>query len=83
MCFVSDVLYWSESYVAVDGNISDCVPVFLKELADQIFVCGKTINLLKLCSKSEVRYVIFLQVTRVVLCDNGDMIDTGDKSGTM
>lgn len=27
----------------------DCVPLFLGELADDIFVCGKTINLLKLC----------------------------------
>ena len=27
----------------------DCVPLFLSELADDIFVCGKTINLLKLC----------------------------------
>lgn len=27
----------------------DCVPLFLGEVADDIFVCGKTINLLKLC----------------------------------
>ena len=27
----------------------DCVPLFLGELAEDIFVCGKTINLLKLC----------------------------------
>ena len=27
----------------------DCVPLFLGELADDIFVCGKTVNLLKLC----------------------------------
>lgn len=27
----------------------DCVPLFFGELADDIFVCGKTINLLKLC----------------------------------
>ena len=34
----------------------DCVPLFLGDLADDIFVCGKTINLLKLCCP-EVRHV--------------------------
>ena len=33
----------------VDRDKLDCVPLFLGELADDIFVCGKTINLLKLC----------------------------------
>ena len=29
---------------------SEMVPLFLGELATDIFVCGKSINLLKLCS---------------------------------
>ena len=37
----------------------DCVPLFLGELAEDIFVCGKTINLLKLCCP-EVQFLFVI-----------------------
>ena len=52
MCFFtyfSDKHFWTQGFVMVGRDKLDCVPLFLGELADDIFVCGKTINLLKLC----------------------------------
>lgn len=43
----------------------DCVPLFLGELADDLFVCGKTINLLKLCCP-DVRFFL-LSMTLLIL----------------
>ena len=45
----SDKHFWTQGLVMVGRDKLDCVPLFLGELADDIFVCGKTINLLKLC----------------------------------
>ncbi|KAL9960738.1 hypothetical protein ACROYT_G034231 [Oculina patagonica] len=44
-----DKNFWTQGFVMVGRDKLDCVPLFLGELADDIFVCGKTINLLKLC----------------------------------
>ena len=44
----------------------DCVPLFLGELADDIFVCGKTINLLKLCCP-EVNFLRILLLSFVFI----------------
>ncbi|KAJ7388873.1 hypothetical protein OS493_035213 [Desmophyllum pertusum] len=44
-----DKHFWTKGFVMVGREKLDCVPLFMGELADDIFVCGKTINLLKLC----------------------------------
>ncbi|XP_036762593.2 gamma-tubulin complex component 6 isoform X3 [Manis pentadactyla] len=44
-----DKLYWTHGYVLISKEVEDCVPVFLKHIAHDVYVCGKTINLLKLC----------------------------------
>ncbi|XP_044136184.1 gamma-tubulin complex component 6 [Bufo gargarizans] len=44
-----DKHYWTHGYVLISKDVEDCVPVFLKHLANEIYTCGKTINLLKLC----------------------------------
>ncbi|XP_056429720.1 gamma-tubulin complex component 6 isoform X2 [Hyla sarda] len=44
-----DKRYWTHGYVLISKEVEDCVPVFLKHLANEIYMCGKTINLLKLC----------------------------------
>ncbi|XP_069832922.1 gamma-tubulin complex component 6 [Dendropsophus ebraccatus] len=44
-----DKRYWTHGYVLISKDVEDCVPVFLKHLANEIYMCGKTINLLKLC----------------------------------
>ena len=33
----------------ISKEVEDCVPVFLKHIAHDVYICGKTINLLKLC----------------------------------
>ncbi|XP_063783221.1 gamma-tubulin complex component 6 [Pseudophryne corroboree] len=44
-----DKRYWNHGYILVSKEVEDCVPVFLKHLANEIYICGKTINLMKLC----------------------------------
>ncbi|KAL2775425.1 gamma-tubulin complex component 6 [Daubentonia madagascariensis] len=44
-----DKFYWTHGYVLISKEVEDCVPVFLKHIAYDVYVCGKTINLLKLC----------------------------------
>ncbi|XP_051016141.1 gamma-tubulin complex component 6 isoform X2 [Acomys russatus] len=44
-----DQFYWTHGYVLISKEVEDCVPVFLKHIAHDVYVCGKTINLLKLC----------------------------------
>lgn len=44
-----DKFYWTHGYVLISKEVEDCVPVFLKDIAHDVYVCGKTINLLKLC----------------------------------
>ncbi|KAM6216521.1 gamma-tubulin complex component 6 [Rhynchocyon petersi] len=44
-----DKFYWTRGYVLISEEVEDCVPVFLKHIANDVYICGKTINLLKLC----------------------------------
>ncbi|XP_005379728.1 PREDICTED: gamma-tubulin complex component 6 [Chinchilla lanigera] len=44
-----DKSYWTHGYVLISKDVEDCVPVFLRHVAHDVYVCGKTINLLKLC----------------------------------
>ncbi|XP_057598865.1 gamma-tubulin complex component 6 isoform X2 [Hippopotamus amphibius kiboko] len=44
-----DKFYWTHGYVLISKEVEDCVPVFLKHVAHDVYVCGKTINLLRLC----------------------------------
>lgn len=47
-CYV-DKHYWTHGYVLISKEVEDCVPVFLKHIANDVYICGKTINLLKSC----------------------------------
>ncbi|XP_052495290.1 gamma-tubulin complex component 6 isoform X2 [Budorcas taxicolor] len=44
-----DRFYWTHGYVLISKEAEDCVPMFLSHIAHDVYVCGKTINLLKLC----------------------------------
>ncbi|XP_060100777.1 gamma-tubulin complex component 6 [Heteronotia binoei] len=44
-----DKYYWTHGYILISKEAEDCVPVFLKHIANDVYICGKTINLLKLC----------------------------------
>ncbi|KAJ8250007.1 hypothetical protein COCON_G00232230 [Conger conger] len=44
-----DKHFWSEGYTLISRSVEENVPVFLRHLANDVYVCGKTINLLKIC----------------------------------
>ncbi|XP_061177982.1 gamma-tubulin complex component 6-like [Saccostrea echinata] len=44
-----DKHYWSHSYTMMDHDV-EFVPGFLHNLASDIFICGKSLNLLRTCS---------------------------------
>ncbi|KAF4094853.1 hypothetical protein G5714_023931 [Onychostoma macrolepis] len=44
-----DKNFWTQGYTLISRDAEDCVPVFLKHIANDVYVCGKTINLLKIC----------------------------------
>lgn len=44
-----DKHYWTNGYIMSGTDKMEGVPIFLKELAKDMFICGKSINLLKLC----------------------------------
>nr|XP_022343594.1 gamma-tubulin complex component 6-like isoform X1 [Crassostrea virginica] len=46
-----DKHYWSSSFTMMDNDM-DFVPGFLHNLANDIFICGKSLNLLRTCSPS-------------------------------
>ncbi|MEE6481103.1 hypothetical protein FKM82_012751 [Ascaphus truei] len=56
-----DKRYWSHGYILISKEVEDCVPVFLKHLANEIYICGKTINLLKLCCPKDLQTKIAKQ----------------------
>uniref|UniRef100_A0A8C7IMF6 Gamma-tubulin complex component 6 n=1 Tax=Oncorhynchus kisutch TaxID=8019 RepID=A0A8C7IMF6_ONCKI len=44
-----DKHFWAQGYTLISRDVEDCVPVFLRHIANDVYVCGKTINLLKIC----------------------------------
>ncbi|KAK1118293.1 gamma-tubulin complex component 6 [Acipenser oxyrinchus oxyrinchus] len=44
-----DKHFWTQGYLLISKDVEDCVPVFLRHIANEIYVCGKTINLLRVC----------------------------------
>ncbi|RVE71573.1 hypothetical protein OJAV_G00053230 [Oryzias javanicus] len=44
-----DKHFWIQGYTLISKDVEDCVPIFLKHIANDVYVCGKTINLLKIC----------------------------------
>ncbi|XP_043569680.1 gamma-tubulin complex component 6 isoform X1 [Chiloscyllium plagiosum] len=44
-----DKHYWTNGYVLASKEVEECVPLFLAHVVYDIYICGKTINLLKLC----------------------------------
>ncbi|KAL6106441.1 tubgcp6 [Pungitius sinensis] len=44
-----DKHFWVQGYTLISKDVEDCVPVFLRHIGNDVYVCGKTINLLKIC----------------------------------
>lgn len=49
LCLFVDKHFWVQGYTLISQDAEDCVPVFLRHIANDVYVCGKTINLLKIC----------------------------------
>ena len=57
--FFPDKYYWTHGYSLTSGKVEESVPLFVKELANDIFICGKSINLLKACNRQVGESLIF------------------------
>ncbi|XP_041349185.1 gamma-tubulin complex component 6-like [Gigantopelta aegis] len=44
-----DKLFWTHAYTLVSTNAEESMPLFLSDLARDIYICGKSINLMKIC----------------------------------
>ncbi|KAI8517690.1 Gamma-tubulin complex component 6 [Branchiostoma belcheri] len=44
-----DKHYWTQGFTVATATVEESVPLFLADLANNIFVCGKSLNLLRLC----------------------------------
>uniref|UniRef100_A0A674MTM9 Gamma-tubulin complex component 6 n=1 Tax=Takifugu rubripes TaxID=31033 RepID=A0A674MTM9_TAKRU len=44
-----DKHFWVQGYTLISKDVEDCVPIFLRHFANDVYVCGKNINLLKIC----------------------------------
>lgn len=65
ICITSDKSYWTHGYLMIADNVIDSVPLFLLGLANDIFVCGKSINLLRLCNP-QVTSLFWTLLSKVV-----------------
>ena len=62
-------MYWTHGYLMITKNVIDSVPLFLIGLANDIFVCGKSINLLRLCNPQVCdKFVVLALSTIYFLC---------------
>ncbi|KAK9516417.1 hypothetical protein VZT92_024347 [Zoarces viviparus] len=48
LCF-RDKHFWVQGYTLISKDVEECVPIFLRHIGNDVYVCGKTINLLKIC----------------------------------
>ncbi|XP_072026264.1 gamma-tubulin complex component 6-like [Amphiura filiformis] len=67
-----DKHYWTDGYILTLPTIEDNVPVFLQDMAYDIYVCGKSINLLKLCCPDHFVCNPDMAVPRVSLTYSSD-----------
>lgn len=59
--FSADKHFWDHGYTLISKDVEECVPIFLRHIANDVYVCGKTINLLKICCP-QVGLVLFPHV---------------------
>lgn len=45
----ADKHFWVQGYTLISKDVEDCVPIFLRHFANDVYVCGKNINLLRIC----------------------------------
>ncbi|RXM94296.1 Gamma-tubulin complex component 6 [Acipenser ruthenus] len=52
-----DKHFWTQGYLLISKDVEDCVPVFLRHIANEIYISGKTINLLRVCCPRELEEI--------------------------
>ncbi|XP_023933311.1 gamma-tubulin complex component 6-like [Lingula anatina] len=62
-----DRSYWTKGYQLLAAETTSSVPLFLTDLANDIFVCGKSINLLKLCCPEHFMCNIDVPIPRLMI----------------
>ncbi|XP_077066255.1 gamma-tubulin complex component 6 isoform X2 [Siphateles boraxobius] len=62
-----DKNFWMQGYTLISRDVEDCVPVFLKHIANDVYVCGKTINLLKICCPQHYIFWSDIPVPRIAV----------------
>uniref|UniRef100_A0AAR2L5F6 Gamma-tubulin complex component 6 n=1 Tax=Pygocentrus nattereri TaxID=42514 RepID=A0AAR2L5F6_PYGNA len=62
-----DKHFWVQGYTLISRDAEDCVPVFLRYIANDVYVCGKTINLLKICCPQHYIFWSELPVPRIAV----------------
>ncbi|KAI4886263.1 hypothetical protein NFI96_016349 [Prochilodus magdalenae] len=62
-----DKHFWVQGYTLISRDAEDCVPVFLRHIANDVYVCGKTINLLKICCPQHYIFWSELPVPRIAV----------------
>uniref|UniRef100_A0A8C2BG36 Gamma-tubulin complex component 6 n=1 Tax=Cyprinus carpio TaxID=7962 RepID=A0A8C2BG36_CYPCA len=62
-----DKNFWTQGYTLISCDAEDCVPVFLKHIANDVYVCGKTINLLKICCPQHYIFWSDVPVPRIAV----------------
>ncbi|CAL9696549.1 unnamed protein product [Knipowitschia caucasica] len=62
-----DKNYWVQGYTLISKDVEDCVPIFLRHIANDVYVCGKTINLLKICCPQHYICCSELPVPRIAV----------------
>ncbi|XP_061891480.1 gamma-tubulin complex component 6-like isoform X1 [Entelurus aequoreus] len=64
---VRDKHFWVHGYTLISKDVEECVPVFLRHIANDVYVCGKTINLLKICCPQHYICLSELPVPRIAV----------------
>ncbi|XP_076863069.1 gamma-tubulin complex component 6 [Brachyhypopomus gauderio] len=62
-----DKHFWVQGYTLISREAEDCVPVFLRHIANDVYICGKTINLLKICCPQHYIFWSELPVPRIAV----------------
>jgi len=50
----ADEQYWTQGYTPTAEDITSAAPAFLRGVAKDIFLCGKSFSLLRLCTSGQV-----------------------------
>ncbi|XP_019748906.1 gamma-tubulin complex component 6 isoform X1 [Hippocampus comes] len=62
-----DKHFWVHGYTLISKDVEECVPIFLRHIANDVYVCGKTINLLKICCPQHYICLSELPVPRIAV----------------